>query len=150
MRNLHKGFTLIELMIVVAIIGILAAVAMPAYQDYVKRAHVSEGLVLANGARSSVTEYFSENGRFANGSPSNSSYGLPSMYSITGNAVESVAIGNSGLIQVVYNSKVRGTGSNQFLNLIPSVTNTGSIVWTCQPAGSLGVEKKYLPVSCQN
>ena len=68
-RTMQKGFTLIELMIVVAIIGILAAIALPAYQDYTKRTHVSEGLTLAGGAKASVTEYYSSQGKFTDWYP---------------------------------------------------------------------------------
>ena len=64
MKKVQQGFTLIELMIVVAIIGILAAVAIPSYQDYTKRAHVSEGMALAGAAKTGVAEYYSSEGTY--------------------------------------------------------------------------------------
>ena len=101
--QMQKGFTLIELMIVVAIIGILAAVALPAYQDYTKRSHVSEGLALAGGSKTAVTEYYSSNGVWPTG---NGSAGIAPAASIKGNAVRSVAVTQSGKITVTFNTKV--------------------------------------------
>ena len=76
MKKVQQGFTLIELMIVVAIIGILAAVAIPAYQDYTIRAQVSEGLTLAGQAKSAVSEYYSEHGAWPNGNEDNVTCGM--------------------------------------------------------------------------
>lgn len=141
---MQKGFTLIELMIVVAIIGILAAVALPAYQDYTARAQVSEAMVLADGARSTVTEYWSNNGGFAS---SNASYGLASAASITGKYVVSVTVDSDGLIS----TKMRGAGAvskgieNKILLLSP-IVDVGSVKWACK---SNDMDSKYLPSSCR-
>lgn len=141
-RSVQKGFTLIELMIVVAIIGILAAVALPAYQDYTKRSHVSEGIALASGAKSSVTEFYSSMGRFPE---SNSSAGLASATDIKGNAVTSVGVGTDGLITITYNAKVE---DGKELVLSP-ISGVGSVEWKCKGSASNAVSVKYRPSNCR-
>ncbi len=149
MKSMQKGFTLIELMIVVAIIGILAAIAIPAYQNYTKRAQVSEGLSLAGGAKAAVSEFYSSNNRLPN---SNSSVGLAAATAITGNAVTSVGVGTTdgaaadGQIIVTYNSKVDGT--NNKLVLSP-ITSTGGVKWTCKPAATNGINTQFVPTNCR-
>ncbi|EPI1644072.1 pilin [Neisseria gonorrhoeae] len=91
MNTLQKGFTLIELMIVIAIVGILAAVALPAYQDYTARAQVSEAILLAEGQKSAVTEYYLNNGIWPE---NNASAGVASSGEIKGKYVESVTVTN--------------------------------------------------------
>jgi len=141
MKRVQQGFTLIELMIVVAIIGILAAVALPAYQDYAKRSHVSEGLTLAAGAKTAVTEHYAANGSFPK---DNAAAGLATKTSITGNAVKEVDVSN-GLITITYNAKV---ADNTTLVLSP-VTGAGGIQWKCKQGATNPVDTKYLPANCR-
>ena len=138
MKKTQQGFTLIELMIVVAIIGILAAIAIPAYQDYTKRTHVSEGLSLAGGLKAAAAEYQSSEGRWAN---NNTEAGTNA--TITGNAVSAVVL-SSNTITITYNSKVE---SGSTLTLVGAVTGTaGSVTWNCKGGN---VNTKYRPSNCR-
>jgi type IV pilus assembly protein PilA len=143
-----SGFTLIELMIVVAIIAILAAIALPAYQDYVIRSQVSEGAVLGEGVKDSVWEYISNQGRMPT---DNASAGLPQAASISGKFVQSALVGG-GKITVTFSSTSpqRANLSIDTKTLIFSPmfgATSGSIAWICQPTGT--VAQKYLPTICR-
>jgi type IV pilus assembly protein PilA len=140
MKKVQQGFTLIELMIVVAIIGILAAVAIPAYQDYTKRAHVTEGLSLASSGKTAITEFFNSKGTLP---PNNASAGLAQPLSITGNAVTSVTA-TAGLITIAYNGKVDATATL----LLSPITGVGGVKWTCK-AGTAAMKAQWLPSSCR-
>ena len=142
----QQGFTLIELMIVVAIIGILAAIAIPAYQDYTIRAQVSEGLNLAGGAKAAVTEYTQDRGTFPG---DNSTAGLSISSEIVGKYVGGVQVGGSGVITVTYSAtaprEAHALIDTSTLTLTPT-TNAGSIEWDCT-SGSLA--DKHLPAACR-
>ena len=140
--NAQKGFTLIELMIVVAIIGILAAIAIPAYQNYTKRSHVSEGLSLAGGAKTGITEFYSSNNRWPGATTGNASVGLAPDGSIKGNAVNSVLV-NGSTITITYNTKV-GTGSPTLI--MQGTPSGGGMEWSCS-GGTL--DDKFRPSNCR-
>lgn len=138
----QQGFTLIELMIVVAIIGILAAIAIPAYQDYTIRAQVSEGLNLSGGAKAAVTEFFQDRGTMPT---DNTQAGLAAAADIQGKYVESVTVAN-GVITVDYGNDAHTTIAPNSIRLSPDTTEPGSVQWVCDSAAILD---KHLPAACR-
>ena len=145
MKKQQSGFTLIELMIVVAIIGILAAIALPAYQDYTIRSKVSEALSLAAGAKTAIAETNASNGTLP---ANNNEAGIAPPADINGNAVTSVTI-EDGEISVLLNDTLGGdpTMNSATITLAPTV-GAGSIKWVCSVAST--TLYKYVPASCRN
>ncbi len=132
MKTLQKGFTLIELMIVVAIIGILAAIAIPAYQDYTIRAQVSEGLTLAASAKAAVAESFINTG---DAPATRLDAGLTQFATDTaGKYVQSVEVLN-GTITITYGNDVNQLINGATISLTPYETADASVVWRCGWAG---------------
>jgi len=141
----QQGFTLIELMIVVAIIGILAAIAIPAYQDYTIRAQVSEGLNLSGGAKAAVTEYFQDRGSMPS---DNTEAGLAAATEIQGKYVDEVDV-SDGVIAVQYGNSAHQVISGSHLELSPNTVSAGSVQWDCATAGT-EIENKHLPAACRS
>ena len=140
MKTIQKGFTLIELMIVVAIIGILAAIAIPAYQDYTIRSQVSEGLSLAAAAKAAISESFSNTGA----APANrTAAGMTAAPGDTsGNYVSQLDILN-GVITVTYSSvaprRANAIINGMTLTMVPYVSVDQSVIWKCRATGSVAI-----------
>ena len=145
----QQGFTLIELMIVVAIIAILAAIAISQYQDYVIRSQVSEGSALADGVKTSMAEFQQNKGYWPD---ANSSAGLAAPASITGSYLDNVDVSlNTGKVTVQFgkkaNPKITQAGSDTLV--FSAYDNGGSISWTCTTAAGTTIDAKYRAASCR-
>jgi type IV pilus assembly protein PilA len=143
MKRVQQGFTLIELMIVVAIIGILAAVALPAYQDYTAKAKVSEVILAASTCRTTITEVVQTSGGSL---PTADQWGCESASS-TSRYVSRVQTNAAGAVMVT--SQNIGTGANGTVLLVPTIAGTTISAWRCGPGGTSPIEAKYLPGSCR-
>lgn len=130
-------------MIVVAIIGILAAVAVPMYLDYSVRTQVSHGLNLAAGAKAAVTEYYQDQGAFP---ADNATAGIEAAGNITGKYISQVEVVAGGLIQVTYGNDVNSKILNAVLTMTPA-DNQGSVAWAC--TGDAVLVAKWLPPACR-
>jgi type IV pilus assembly protein PilA len=167
-KKVQKGFTLIELMIVIAIIGILAAIAIPAYQNYTIRSQVTEGLSLADGWKTSISEYYAQNGSFPSTSSTTGGVGAVAVSGASvGKYVGAIAVNAGGEIVVAYtgtqaNAKL-SAAANDTLSLTPGLDANNDVVWVCgtatTPTGvtlsglaagtaTTTVSAAYLPNSC--
>jgi type IV pilus assembly protein PilA len=164
LKKVQKGFTLIELMIVIAIIGILAAIAIPAYQNYTIRSQVTEGLSLADGWKTAISEYYAQNGSFPAASTTLAA-GAAGKISVSGASqgkyVGAIAVTTGGNIGITYSGSQANTKiSTAVLGLYPGLDGNNDVIWVCgtatTPSGVTGVTitasttvpAAYLPNSC--
>jgi type IV pilus assembly protein PilA len=157
LKQVQKGFTLIELMIVIAIIGILAAIAIPAYQNYTIRAQITEGLTLADGWKTAISEYYANTGIW------------PTVASLTGTTASigkyesGVTVTTGGTIVITYGGQANSKVSGQTLSLVPYTNTNNDVLWQCgtsaAPSGgsiatgaavATTVSPQYLPTSCHS
>jgi type IV pilus assembly protein PilA len=159
-KQLQKGFTLIELMIVVAIIGILAAIAIPAYQNYTIRAQVTEGLNMAGGWKAAIAEYYANNGTWP------TLANLTGAVASTGKYVSNITVLAGGVIQVTYGLQSNATIGTKVLQIGPYTSANNDVIWICGsalvPAGltiatgsgfaaaNTTVLPQYLPSACHS
>ncbi|MGN6703209.1 MAG: pilin [Burkholderiaceae bacterium] len=140
MKSAQRGFTLIELMIVVAIIGILAAIALPAYQDYTVRGRVSELAVMASSMKSTVTENIANNGGTIAAGSCN---GVTNLTTATTNTASSTCTDTTGVIAVTGTDKAK----NVVLTFTPTVNADNTVAWKCTTAST---DFKYVPAECRS
>jgi type IV pilus assembly protein PilA len=153
MKKIQKGFTLIELMIVVAIIAILAAIAIPQYQNYIIRTQVSEGMNLADGAKTAVAEFYNNKGHWPK---ANASAGLPgTIASISGKYVQSVDVAGGTIVAKFSNTAPQEANDkikDDLLVLSPFDLG-GSISWNCKATAKgsqkTNIPEQYLPTACR-
>ena len=137
MKAIHKGFTLIELMIVVAIIGILAAVALPAYQDYTIRAKVSELILAASGFRTSISE------KYQTDPGGSASMGAGLTVNVIGK-VSGGSVTDAGIITITGSAASTSTGAAVTITMVPVTATGGALTWSC-----VGTPSKYMPATCR-
>ena len=142
MKKNQQGYTLIELMIVVAIVGILSVIALPAYQTYTIRAQVAEGLTVSAPLKNSVATYAISRGTFP---ADNTNAGLLSANNYTGKFVDSISV-SGDTIAIIYGNDANAKINGHVLNLI-AVQNDGAITWNC--ASGEGIDSNYRPSSCR-
>jgi type IV pilus assembly protein PilA len=140
-RSMQKGFTLIELMIVVAIIGILAAVALPAYQDYTVRGRISELMILGSAQKATVTENIANNGGVI---AAGACKGVTDLATATANTASSACTDDTGVVTVTGTAAAKAVA----ITLTPTVNADGTVKWACTTP--LLLSYKYVPAECRN